>query len=97
MELRHMKLAHYQVSLRQADCLRREVSRAAPLVLVYDSEDAEARAMAERVAVNLREVGIAVQISGQAVGDATKSSVAEMRLVRQRGPATSPAATGTTP
>ena len=57
--------------------------------------------MAERVAVNLREVGITVQISGQAVGDATKSSEAEMRLVRQHiatpDPATSLAATGTTP
>jgi hypothetical protein len=79
----------------------REVSRAAPLVLVYDSEDAEARAVAERVAVILREVGIAVQILGQTVRDATKSSVAEMRLVRQHigtpDPATAPAATGTAP
>ena len=87
--------------MRQADCLRRELSRAAPLLLVYDSEGVEARAVPEHVAVNLREVGIAVQISRQAVGDATKSSVAEMRLVRQHivtpYPATSPAATGTTP
>jgi peptide/nickel transport system substrate-binding protein len=62
----------------------REVSRAAPLVLVYDSGDAEARAVAERVAVNLKEAGIAVQISGQTTGSATKSSVPDMRLVRRR-------------
>jgi len=74
---------------------------AAPLVLVYDSGDAEAHAVAERVAVNLREVGVAMQISGQAVVDATKSSEAEMRLMRQHiatpDPAASLAATGTTP
>jgi peptide/nickel transport system substrate-binding protein len=58
----------------------REVSRPAPLVLVYDSGDAEARPVAERVAVNLREVGIVVQISGQAAG--VKNSAAGMRLVR---------------
>ena len=43
----------------------RELSRSGPLVLVYDSGDAEARAVADRVAVNLREVGIMVQVSGQ--------------------------------
>ena len=46
----------------------REVSRSMPLVLVYDSGDAEARAVADRVAVNLREVGIMVQVSGQTGG-----------------------------
>jgi peptide/nickel transport system substrate-binding protein len=60
----------------------REVSRPAPLVLVYDSGDAEARAVAERVAVNLREAGIVAQISGQAAG--TKNPAADMRLVRYR-------------
>jgi peptide/nickel transport system substrate-binding protein len=63
---------------------RREVSRSVPLVLVYDSGDAEARAVAERVAVNLKEARIAVQISGQTAGNASKSTVADMRLVRQR-------------
>ena len=42
----------------------RELSRPMPLVLFYDSGDAEARAVADRVAVNLREVGIMVQVSG---------------------------------
>jgi peptide/nickel transport system substrate-binding protein len=58
----------------------REVSRAAPLVLVYDSGDEEARAVADRVAVNLKEVGISVQVSGQA--EEHKVVPADMRLVR---------------
>ena len=61
---------------------RREVSRPAPLVLVYDSEDMEARAVADRVAVNLKEVGITVQVLAQpATG---KGAPAEMRLARHR-------------
>jgi peptide/nickel transport system substrate-binding protein len=60
----------------------REDSHPAPLVLVYDSDDVEARAVADRVAVNLKEVGIAVQVSGQS---ATGKSVrADMRLARHR-------------
>ena len=60
----------------------REVSRPAPLVLVYDSDDVEARGIAERVAVNLREAGIVVQISAQAAG--SKNPAADMRVVRIR-------------
>jgi ABC-type transport system substrate-binding protein len=62
----------------------REVSRSVPLVLVYDSADAEARAVAERVAVNLKEAGIAVQLSGQTTGSPTKPPAGDMRLVRLR-------------
>lgn len=62
----------------------RELSRSKPLVLFYDSGDAEARAVADRVAVNLREVGIMVQVSGQTVDGKTKTSAADLRLVRQR-------------
>ena len=62
----------------------REVSRPAPIVLVYDSGDQEARSVAERVAVNLKQAGIAVQLSGQLTGSATKSLASDMRLVRQR-------------
>jgi hypothetical protein len=62
----------------------REVSRAAPLVLIYDSADGEARAVAERVAVNLKEAGIAVQLSGQTTGAATKPLASDIRLVRER-------------
>jgi len=69
---------------------RREVSRLAPLVLVYDSDDMEARAVADRVAVNLKEAGIAVQVSGQpATG---KITPADMRLVRRRIATPDPAA-----
>jgi ABC-type transport system substrate-binding protein len=62
----------------------REVSRTAPLVLIYDSADGEARAVAERVAVNLKEAGIAAQLSGHTTGSATKPPAGDMRLVRQR-------------
>ena len=62
----------------------RKVSRAAPLVLVYDSGDDEARAVAERAAVNLKEAGIAVQLSAQTTGSATKPWAGDMRLVHQR-------------
>lgn len=66
----------------------REVSHPAPLVLVYDSDDAEARAVAERVAVNLREIGIVAQLSGRAAG--VKNSTADVRLVRIRTDAPDP-------
>jgi len=62
----------------------REFSRSTPLVLVYDSGDAESRAVAERVAVNLKEAGIAVQLSGQTTSNAARSLAGDMRLVRQR-------------
>jgi peptide/nickel transport system substrate-binding protein len=47
---------------------RHEPSRPVSLVLVYDSGDAELRAVADRVAVNLREAGIMIQVSGQHSG-----------------------------
>ena len=61
-----------------------ELSHSKPLVLFYDSSDAEARAVADRVAVNLREVGIMVQVSAQAVDGKTKPAAADLRLVRHR-------------
>jgi ABC-type transport system substrate-binding protein len=60
----------------------REVSHPTPLVLVYDSGDEEARAVADRVAVNLKEAGIAVQVSGQPAAE--KITPADIRLVRRR-------------
>jgi peptide/nickel transport system substrate-binding protein len=68
-----------------------ELSRPMPLVLFYDSSDAEARAVADRVAVNLREVGIMVQVSGQPVDGKTKAAAADLRLMRQRIDAPEPA------
>jgi len=59
-----------------------EHPRAAPLVLDYDSGDAEARAIADRVAVNLREAGIKVQVSVQVAEGKPKAIAADMRLVR---------------
>ena len=61
-----------------------EHSASTPLVLVYDSSDAEARAIADRVAVNLREVGILVQVSGQAADGKAKQGATDLRLVRHR-------------
>ena len=69
----------------------RQLSRSTPLVLFYDSSDADARAVADRVAVNLREVGIMVQVSGQVADGKTKAAVADLRLVRRRIGAPDPA------
>jgi peptide/nickel transport system substrate-binding protein len=62
----------------------RELSRSMPLVLFYDSGDAEARAVADRVAVNLHEIGIMVQVSGQIADGKGKPPAADLRLVRHR-------------
>ena len=70
----------------------REHSHSMPLVLFYDSSDAEARAVADRVAVNLREVGIMVQVSGQFSDVKKKPVAADMRLVRHRIATPDPAA-----
>jgi hypothetical protein len=60
--------------------------------MFYDSSDAEAREVADRVAVNLREVGIMVQVTGQfANGKAKPLAAAELRLVRLRIAASDPA------
>jgi ABC-type transport system substrate-binding protein len=67
--------------LERARALRAQVPAASPLALVYDATDAEARAVAERVAVNAREVGILVQVSAHAPGSAVTPDV---RLVRLR-------------
>jgi ABC-type transport system substrate-binding protein len=52
----------------------------APLILLYDASDAEARAVAERVAVNLHDAGIAMQAQPAKPGAAS----ADVRLVRVR-------------
>jgi hypothetical protein len=52
----------------------------APLNLVYDASDAEARAVAERIAVNLHDAGIAMQTQPVKPGAAP----ADVRLVRVR-------------
>jgi ABC-type transport system substrate-binding protein len=62
----------------------RELSRSMPLVLSYDSSDAEARTIADRVAVNLREAGIMAQTSEKIVNAKAKAPAPDMRLVRLR-------------
>jgi peptide/nickel transport system substrate-binding protein len=69
-----------------------EHSNSAPLVLVYDSGDAEARSVADRVAVNLREAGIMVQVSGQSSDGKAKLPAADLRLVRHHVAGPNPAA-----
>jgi peptide/nickel transport system substrate-binding protein len=59
-------------------------SHSMPLVLICDSSDAEARAVADRVAVNLRELGIMVQVSGRSVDGKTNPAAADFKLVRER-------------
>jgi len=59
----------------------REVSHPAPLVLIYDSGDEQAHAVADRVAVNLKEAGITVQVAAQQA--AGKSVAADIRLLRR--------------
>ena len=66
--------------------------RSTPLVLFYDSGDAEARAVADRVAVNLREIGIIIQVSGHPSDGKTKPTVADLRLVRHHLTGPDPAA-----
>jgi ABC-type transport system substrate-binding protein len=60
----------------------------APLLLVYDASDAEARAVAERVAVNLRDAGIAMQAVAEGPepsrGAAAAGAPSDVRLVRVR-------------
>jgi peptide/nickel transport system substrate-binding protein len=86
----------FSTNLARAKDLRaasgRELSRSMPLVLFYDSGDAEARAVADRVAVNLREIGIMIQVSGQIANGKTKPPAADFRLVRHRIAAPDPAA-----
>jgi peptide/nickel transport system substrate-binding protein len=70
---------------------RQELSHPSPIMLVYDSIDAEAHSVADRVAVNLRETGIMVQVAGQSQDERAKPSGADLRLVRRRIVAPDPA------
>lgn len=62
--------------LARARQLRSEAPTARPLVLAYDADDPLARAIAERVAVNARDVGTSLQVSGQ------ENARAAVRLLR---------------
>jgi peptide/nickel transport system substrate-binding protein len=62
----------------------REFSPAKPLVLNYDSSDPEARAVSDRVAVNLREAGIIVRVTEQSTNGTANSTAGNLRLSRRR-------------
>jgi MarR-like DNA-binding transcriptional regulator SgrR of sgrS sRNA len=58
------------------------VKTPAPLVMVYDSQDAEARAVAERVIVDLRTAGIAAEAHPRPDAPSTPPPQADVRLLR---------------
>lgn len=62
----------------------REFSATKPLVLIHDSGDAEAQAVADRVAVNLREAGIPVRVTEPATSAKSLGAAGSLRLVRHR-------------
>jgi ABC-type transport system substrate-binding protein len=66
-----------------ANPARAKELRGASLVLVYDSADPEARAVAERVAVNWRDAGIGVQTTAQPGVGTAKAPAADIKLVRR--------------
>ncbi|MBI3670416.1 MAG: hypothetical protein HY237_11620, partial [Acidobacteria bacterium] len=78
--------------VERAKRLRAELSAGPPVTMAYDSSDPVTRAVAERIAVNAREVGVTVQISSPALASTTGYDV---RLVRLRlAPAGARAALG---
>jgi peptide/nickel transport system substrate-binding protein len=58
------------------------VAPPAPLILVYDSQDGEARAVAQRVTVDLRAAGIAASAVAGTDSSAASGPSADFRLVR---------------
>jgi MarR-like DNA-binding transcriptional regulator SgrR of sgrS sRNA len=58
------------------------VKTPAPLVMVYDSQDAEARAVADRVIVDLRAAGIAAEAHARLDAPSAPSPQAEIWLLR---------------
>lgn len=70
--------------------LRREAGAAPALTLAYDWSDPLGRAIAERVAVNARDVGITIQVFGE--NFAARTPRADIRLVRVPLPSLDPVA-----
>jgi len=66
--------------LERARQLRRDIGATPSLTLVYDWSDPLARAIAERVSVNARDVGIAIQPYGENLS--ARGANADVRLVR---------------
>lgn len=61
-----------------------QFSATKPLVLIRDSGDAEAQAVADRVAVNLREAGITVRVVEQSPNAKAGANSGSLRLIRHR-------------
>ncbi len=70
----------------------RDFSANKPLVLIHDSGDAEAQAVADRVAVNLREAGITLRVTEPVTSAKSVEAGGSLRLVRHRLTAPDPAA-----
>ncbi|MGC2324912.1 MAG: ABC transporter substrate-binding protein, partial [Terriglobales bacterium] len=68
------------VALERARQLRRDLGAAPSLTLAYDWSDPLARATAERVSVNARDAGIAIQPYGENL--AARGGNADLRVVR---------------
>ena len=68
------------VALERARQLRRDLGAAPSLTLAYDWNDPLARAIAERVSVNARDAGIAIQPYGENL--AARGGNADLRVVR---------------
>jgi ABC-type transport system substrate-binding protein len=66
--------------LERARQLRRDLGSTPSLTLVYDWNDPLARVIAERVAVNARDIGIAIQPYGENL--AARGANADIRVVR---------------
>lgn len=69
-------------NLDQAKQLRAQFSSAPPLALVYDGEDPMAQTVAERIAVNARDAGIAINVRAESMS--APSGNANLRLARRR-------------
>jgi hypothetical protein len=66
--------------LERARQLRRDLGSSPSLTLAYDWNDPLARTIAERVSVNSRDIGIAIQPYGENL--AVRSGNADLRVVR---------------
>ena len=76
--------------LERARQLRRDLGSAPSLTLAYDWSDPLARAIAERVSVNARDVGITIQPYGENL--AARGANADVRVVRMPLASSDPAA-----
>jgi ABC-type transport system substrate-binding protein len=79
------------VDIAAARSLVNDSGRKAPLPLVYAANDAVARAIAERVAVNARDAGMTLQPYGDRDPETALNSTASMAIIRLSVQSESPA------